>query len=102
MCLGRIWVMRLKVVLTRGRKATETGFSGAGELSSVGLFPRKIPDFLQPVKDDLGLKTPGEFPSPRKTHLSRCSIKTRVKEHHQHIRLKHPDESAIKSISRTR
>jgi hypothetical protein len=33
-------------------------------IKSVGLPPRKISSFLQPVKDDLGLKTPGVYSIP--------------------------------------
>jgi hypothetical protein len=33
-------------------------------IKSVGLLPRKIANFLQPMKDDLGLKTPGVYSIP--------------------------------------
>jgi hypothetical protein len=59
------------------------------------------------VRFHLGLKTPGVY-----SILCECgqvyigqtgrSIYTRIKEHHQHIRLAHPDKSAVAehSISR--
>jgi hypothetical protein len=76
-------------------------------IKSVGLPPRKIANFLRPVKDDLGLKTPGVYSIPCECgqvyiEQTGCSIDTRIKEHHQHIRLAHPDKSAVAehSISR--
>jgi hypothetical protein len=33
-------------------------------IMSVGLPPRKITSFLRPVKDDLGLRTPGVYNIP--------------------------------------
>jgi hypothetical protein len=33
-------------------------------IKSVGLLPRKISSFLHPVKDDLGLRTPGVYSIP--------------------------------------
>jgi hypothetical protein len=35
-------------------------------IKSVGLSPRKVVSFLRPVKDDLGLKTPGVYSIPCK------------------------------------
>jgi hypothetical protein len=54
-------------------------------IKSVGLPPKKIPSFLWPVKDDIGLKTTGVYSVPCKcgqVYISQtsCSIKTRVKE----------------------
>jgi hypothetical protein len=76
-------------------------------IKSVGLPPRKIASFLRPVKDDLGLKTPGVYSIPcecGQDYIGQTgrSIDTRIKEHHRHIRLAHPDKSAVAehSISR--
>jgi hypothetical protein len=56
-------------------------------IKSVGLPPRNIANFLRPMKDDLGLKTPGVY-----SILCECgqvyigqtgrSIDTTIKEHH--------------------
>jgi hypothetical protein len=62
-------------------------------------FQRYEASFLRPVKDDLGLKTPGVHSIPCKcgqVYIGQtgCSIDTRIKEHHRHILLAHPDKSA--------
>jgi hypothetical protein len=59
-----------------------------------------IPHFLQPVKDNLGLKTPGVYSMScecGQVYISQTtrSIETRVKEHQRHIHLEHPDKSAV-------
>jgi hypothetical protein len=69
-------------------------------IKSVGLPPKKIPGFLRPVKDDLGLKTPGVYSMPcecGQVYIGQTgrSIETRVKKHQRHIRLQHPYESAV-------
>jgi hypothetical protein len=69
-------------------------------IKSVGLPPRKIATFLRPVKDDLGLKTPGVYSIPcecGQVYIGQTGryIDTRIKEHHRHIRLAHPDKSAV-------
>jgi hypothetical protein len=69
-------------------------------IKSVGLPPKKIPSFLWPVKDDLGLKTPGVYSVPcecDQVYIGQTgrSIETRVKEHQCHIHLQHPDKSAM-------
>jgi hypothetical protein len=66
----------------------------------VGLPTRKIPGFLWPVKDNLGLKTSGMYSVPCKcgqvyNGQTSCSIKTRVKDHQCHICLEHADRSAV-------
>jgi hypothetical protein len=66
----------------------------------VGLPPRKIASFLWPVKDDLGLKTPGVYSIPcecGQVYIGQTewSIDTRIKEQHRYIRLSHPDKSAV-------
>jgi hypothetical protein len=58
----------------------------------IDLLRRKISSFLQPFKDDLGLKTKGV--SVVRSALDR-SIDTRLKEHHRHIRVELPDETAV-------
>jgi hypothetical protein len=76
-------------------------------MKSVALPPRKISNFLRPVKDDLGLKTPGMYSIPcdwGQVYIGQTglSIDTRIKEHHRNISLAHPDKSAVAehSISR--
>jgi hypothetical protein len=62
-------------------------------------FQRYETSFLRPVKDDLGLKTPDVYSIPCKcgqVYIGQTgrSIDTRIKEHHRHILLAHPDKSA--------
>jgi hypothetical protein len=69
-------------------------------IKSVGLPPQKVSGFLRPVKDNLGLRTPGVYRIPcecSKVYIGQtgCSVDTRLKEHQWHIRLEHPDKSAI-------
>jgi len=69
-------------------------------IKTVSLLPRKVASFLQPVKDDLGLKTTGVSSIPcicGKIYIGeiRCSIETRIKKHHWHIRPYHPYKSAV-------
>jgi hypothetical protein len=69
-------------------------------IKSVGLPPKKIPSFLWPVKNDLGLKTLGVYSMPCECGQDNIgqtgrSIKTRVKKHQCHICLQHPDKSAM-------
>jgi hypothetical protein len=52
------------------------------------------------VKDDLVLKSPGEYSVPcecGRVYIGQtsCSIETRVKERQPHINLEHPDKSAV-------
>jgi hypothetical protein len=70
------------------------------KIKFVGLPPKKIPSFLRPVKDDLGLKTPGMYSVPcecGQVYIGQTgrSIETRVDEHQRHIHLQHPDKSAV-------
>jgi hypothetical protein len=65
---------------------------------SADLPPRKISSFLHPVKDNLGLKTPGTYSIPCQCgheyiRQTGQTIKTRVKEHHQHILLIQPHKT---------
>jgi hypothetical protein len=69
-------------------------------IRSVGLPPKKISNFLRPVKDDLGLRTPGVYGIPcdcGQVYIRQTgrSIETRIKEHHGHISLGHPEQSAV-------
>jgi hypothetical protein len=61
-------------------------------IKSVGLPPRKITSFLRPVKDDLGLRTPGVYSIPcecGQVYIGQTgsSVDTRLKEYQRHIRL---------------
>jgi hypothetical protein len=67
---------------------------------TVSLPSRKVASFLWPLKDDLALKTAGVYSIPcecDKVYIgqTRCSIEIRIKGHHWHIRLYHPDKSAM-------
>jgi hypothetical protein len=69
-------------------------------IKSVGLLPRKIPSFLRPLKDDLGLKTPGCYSVPWEcgevcVGADWPFFKTRIKEHQRHIGLQQPDISCL-------
>jgi hypothetical protein len=60
----------------------------------------KVASFLQPGRYYIGLKTSAVYSIPSecsKVYISqsRCSIETRIKEHHQHIRMYHLDKSAM-------
>jgi hypothetical protein len=71
-----------------------------GTSSLVGLLPRKIPNFLRSVKDDLGLKMLGVYSIPCECSQvcigqTGRSIDTRLKERQRHVRLEHPDKSAV-------
>jgi transposase len=62
------------------------------KVKSVGLSPKKVSSFLRPVKENLGLRTPGVYRIPcecgkvfiRQTGRSVDAI---LKEHRRHIRL---------------
>jgi hypothetical protein len=68
-------------------------------IRTVDLMPRRVTNFLQPIKDDNGFKTPGIYGIPckfEKVYIEQTghAIETRIKGHHCHIRLYHPDKSA--------
>jgi hypothetical protein len=68
-------------------------------IKSVALPHRKIASDLSPVKDTIGLKTPGMYRIPCECGSvyigqSGRSIHLRIKEHDRHIRLAQPDKSA--------
>jgi len=67
---------------------------------AAGLPPRKVASFLQVIKDELRLKTAGIYSIPCKCFKvylgqTRQSIVTKIKEHHQHIRLYLMDKPAM-------
>jgi hypothetical protein len=69
-------------------------------ITSVILPPRKIISHLPPVKDALGLRTPGIYSIPCECGRfyigqSGRSVQLRIKEHNRHIRLAQPDKSAV-------
>jgi len=69
-------------------------------IKSVALPPRKIFSHLPPVKDALGLRTPGIYSIPcecGRVYIGQSgrSVQLRIKEHNRHIRLAQPDKSAV-------
>ena len=67
---------------------------------NVALPPRKISSYLPPVKDALGLRTPGLYKTScecGKVYIGQSgrSVHLRIKEHDRHIRLAQPDKSAV-------
>jgi hypothetical protein len=69
-------------------------------IKSVALPHWKIASYLPPVKDAIGLKTPGIYRIPCECGSvyigqSGQSIHLRIKEHDRHIRLAQPDKSAV-------
>jgi hypothetical protein len=69
------------------------------DIRGINLPPKKIFNSLRPVKDVLGLKTPGVYCIPcecGKVYVGQSgrTVERRV-EHRQHIRHAHPDKSAV-------
>jgi hypothetical protein len=69
-------------------------------IESVALSPRKVFSYLPPVKDALGLRTPGIYRilcECNRVYIGQSgqSIQTRIKEHNRHIRLAQPDKSVV-------
>ncbi|PNF15534.1 hypothetical protein B7P43_G16534 [Cryptotermes secundus] len=69
-------------------------------IKAVGLPPYKLSSFLRPVKDSLGLRTPGVYSIPcecGKVYIGQTgrSVDMRLKEHQRHIRFEQPDKSAV-------
>jgi hypothetical protein len=69
-------------------------------IKCVAIPHRKISSYLPPVKDVIGLKTPGVYRIPCECGTvyigqSGRSFDLRIKEHERHIRLVHPDKSAV-------
>jgi hypothetical protein len=71
-------------------------------IKSVALPPRKIFSHLPPVKDALGLRTPGIYWYSIPCEYGRVyigqsgrSVQLRIKEHNRHTRPAQPDKSAV-------
>jgi hypothetical protein len=69
-------------------------------IKSVVLPPRKLFSYVPPVKDAMGLITPGIYSIPcecRRVYIGQSgwSIQIRIKEHNRHIRLAQPNKSAV-------
>ena len=69
-------------------------------IKCVVLPPRKIFNYLPPVKDAFGLRTPGVYSMPCECSRvfigqSGWSVKIRIKERNRHIRLAQIDKSAV-------
>ncbi|KAJ4432364.1 hypothetical protein ANN_20983 [Periplaneta americana] len=69
-------------------------------LKTIHKPPTKIQNLLRPVKDDLGLRTPGVYRIPcecGKCYIGQTgrTIMERCKEHQRSIRLYYPDKSAV-------
>jgi hypothetical protein len=69
-------------------------------IKSVTLPPRKIVSYFPPVKNSLGLKTPGVYSIAcecGRVYIGQRgrSIQLRIKEHNRHIRLAQTDKSAV-------
>jgi hypothetical protein len=67
---------------------------------SVGLPRMELSSLLRPVKDHLGLRTPGIYRIPcecGRVYIGQTgrSVDIRLKEHQRHTRLEHLDKSAI-------
>ena len=68
--------------------------------NSVALPYKKIANYIPPVKDAIGLKTPGIYKIPCKCGAvyigqSGRSIHLHIKEHDRYIRLVQPEKSAV-------
>ncbi len=69
-------------------------------INSVALSYKKIANYIPPVKDAIGLKTPGIYKIPCKCgavdiRQSGQSIHLRIKEHDRYIRLVQQEKSAV-------
>jgi len=69
-------------------------------IKSVALPRRKIISHLPPLKDALGLRTPGIYSIPcecGRVYIGQSgrSVQLRIKEHNRHKRLAQPDKSAV-------
>jgi hypothetical protein len=69
-------------------------------IKSVGLSHMKLSSLLRPAKDHLGLRTLGVYRIPcecGRVYIGQTgrSVDIRLKLHQRHIRLKHPDKSAV-------
>jgi hypothetical protein len=69
-------------------------------IKSIPLTPKKISNYLPPIKDAVGLRTPGIYSIPcecRKVYIrqSGLSVHIRIREHERHARLAQTDKSAV-------
>jgi hypothetical protein len=69
-------------------------------IRSVALPPRKIFSYFPPMKDTLGLRTPGVYSIPcerGRVYIGQSgqSIQLQIKDHDRHIRLAQTDKSAV-------
>jgi hypothetical protein len=69
-------------------------------IKSVGLLHMKLFSLLHPVKNHLGLRTPGIYRIPcecGRVYIGQTgrSVDIRLKEHQRHIKLEHPDNSGV-------
>jgi hypothetical protein len=69
-------------------------------IKSVALPPRKIFSHLPPVKDALGLRTPGIYSIPcecGRVYIGQSGrlVQLRIKEHNRYVRRAQPDKSAV-------
>jgi hypothetical protein len=69
-------------------------------IKNIPLPPKKISNYLPPVKDAVGLKTPGIYSIPYecgKVFIGQSdrSIQIRIKEHERHVRLAQTEKSAV-------
>jgi hypothetical protein len=60
----------------------------------------KLSSLLRPVKDHLGLRTPGVYRIPcecGRVYIGQTghSVDIRLKDHQRHVRLEHPDKLAV-------
>jgi hypothetical protein len=74
--------------------------AGKCNIKSVALPYKKIASYLPPVKDAIGLKTPGIYRIPCECGTvyigqSGRSILLRIKEHDRHIRLAQPEKPEV-------
>jgi uncharacterized radical SAM superfamily Fe-S cluster-containing enzyme len=81
------------------RWCSETGRLSCSYYLDASLY-KKIASYLLPVKDAIGLKTPGIYRIPYECCMvyigqSGRSIHLRIKEHDRHIRLAQPEKSAV-------
>jgi hypothetical protein len=76
-------------------------------IKSIQLPPKKFSNYLPPVKDAVGLKTPGIYSIPcecEKVYIGQSgqSIQIQVRENERHIRLAQTEKSAVANITLTR
>jgi hypothetical protein len=69
-------------------------------IKSVGLPHMKLSSLLRPVKNSLGLRTPGVYRIPcecGRVYIGQTSssVDFSLKEHQRHTRLEHPEKSAV-------